>query len=53
VVLRKILITGATGFIGHLAGMFRDRYEVAPPSRVELNLLDAEKRPLLPGGAAV
>ena len=39
----KVLITGGSGFIGrNLAEQYAGRYEVAAPSRRELDLLDAE-----------
>jgi UDP-glucose 4-epimerase len=42
-VLVRILVTGATGFIGrHLADGLRHRHEVAAPSRSELDLLDEQ-----------
>ncbi len=41
--MKKILITGATGFIGkNLAETLQKTYEVLSPNRRELNLLDQE-----------
>lgn len=39
--MKKILITGATGFIGkNILPILKEKYEVSAPSRNELNLLD-------------
>ncbi|MDR2111983.1 MAG: NAD(P)-dependent oxidoreductase [Candidatus Accumulibacter sp.] len=40
--MKHILLTGSTGFIGHnVLPLLRDRYDVAAPTRSELDLLDA------------
>lgn len=42
--MKKILITGASGFIGrNLCEKLRERYEIYAPTRDELNLLDTKQ----------
>ena len=41
--MKRVLLTGATGFIGrNVLPILRDRYDIASPSRAELDLLDAD-----------